>query len=91
MDFTYPPEAEALRTEIRAWLDANLTDEIQANTKWSMEPGAEGLERLHAWNRILADARYTSGAYSAVGAIDVKDDGGTLILRIPVNVHIPSP
>ena len=26
MDLTYPPEAEAFRTEIRAWLEANLPD-----------------------------------------------------------------
>ncbi|MDQ1436901.1 MAG: hypothetical protein QOK43_530 [Acidimicrobiaceae bacterium] len=29
MDLTYPPEAEAFRAEIRAWLDANLPDNFQ--------------------------------------------------------------
>ncbi|HEV7885916.1 MAG TPA: acyl-CoA dehydrogenase family protein [Acidimicrobiales bacterium] len=29
MDLTYPPEAEEFRTEIRAWLDANLPDDFQ--------------------------------------------------------------
>ena len=28
MDFRYPPEAEAFRKEFRAWLDANLPDEL---------------------------------------------------------------
>ena len=48
MDFTYPPEAEAFRTEFRAWLDEHLTDEIRAGAGWSMELGADGLERLRA-------------------------------------------
>jgi alkylation response protein AidB-like acyl-CoA dehydrogenase len=30
MDFTYPPEAESLRLEARAWLRAHLTDEFRA-------------------------------------------------------------
>jgi len=29
MDLTYPPEAEAFRTEIRSWLDANLPENFQ--------------------------------------------------------------
>ena len=29
MDFTYPPEAEAFRAEFRAWLDANLPDDLR--------------------------------------------------------------
>ena len=28
MDFDYPPEAEAFRTEFRAWLDEHLTDAV---------------------------------------------------------------
>ena len=30
---------------------------------WSMEPGADGLERLRTWNRLLADARYAAIAW----------------------------
>ena len=28
MDFAYPPEAEKFREELRAWLAANLTDDV---------------------------------------------------------------
>src|SRR6478672_2650870 len=63
MDFTYPAEAEAFRSEFRAWLDENLTDEIRAGGGWSMELSAERLERLRAWNRALADARYAAIAW----------------------------
>ena len=30
MDFSYPPEVEQFRKELRAWLAANLTDEVVA-------------------------------------------------------------
>ena len=33
MDFTYPPEAEAFRTEFRAWLDEHLTAEEVASLR----------------------------------------------------------
>src|SRR5258708_38841868 len=32
MDLTYPPEAEEFRTEIRAWLEANLPERFQEDT-----------------------------------------------------------
>lgn len=40
-----------------------------------------------AMSPILNDPRYTTGGYSVEGAVDVKDDAGTLIVRIPVHVH----
>jgi alkylation response protein AidB-like acyl-CoA dehydrogenase len=63
MDFSYPAEAEAFRTEFRAWLEENLTDQLRAGAGWSMDPGDEGIERLRAWNRVLADARYAAIAW----------------------------
>ena len=65
MDFRYPPEAEAFRKEFRAWLDANLPDELARRRprRGSMEIGGERLERLRAWNRTLADARYAAIAW----------------------------
>jgi alkylation response protein AidB-like acyl-CoA dehydrogenase len=63
VDFTYPREAEAFRTQFRAWLEENLTDEIGARASWSMEPGVDGLERLRTWNCLLADARYAAIAW----------------------------
>jgi alkylation response protein AidB-like acyl-CoA dehydrogenase len=63
MDFTYPPEAETFRTEFRAWLDEHLTPEMRTGGGWSAEPDDDRHERLHAWNRTLADARYAAIAW----------------------------
>jgi alkylation response protein AidB-like acyl-CoA dehydrogenase len=53
MDLAYPPEAEAFRGEVRAWLEENLPSD------W-FEPGFSqtGEQRvawLHEWNRKLVD------------------------------------
>ena len=37
MDFTYPAGAETFRKEFRAWLDANLTDDL-VDTSWRPRP-----------------------------------------------------
>jgi alkylation response protein AidB-like acyl-CoA dehydrogenase len=64
MDFTYPPEAEAFRKEFRAWLDANLpADLVGQGLGGSLDVDADHLERLRAWNRVLADARYAAIAW----------------------------
>jgi alkylation response protein AidB-like acyl-CoA dehydrogenase len=64
MDFTYPPEAEAFRAEFRAWLDAHLTDDLRTGgVSESLEVDDARLERLRAWNRLLADARYAAIAW----------------------------
>jgi alkylation response protein AidB-like acyl-CoA dehydrogenase len=62
MDFTYPPEAEAFRAEFRAWLDQNLTDDFRSSST-DMDPSGDRLERLHRWNRTLADAGYAAIAW----------------------------
>jgi alkylation response protein AidB-like acyl-CoA dehydrogenase len=64
MDFTYPPEAEAFRTEFRAWLDANVTDELRAiGQSLSAERDSPELAARLAFNRALADARYAAIAW----------------------------
>ncbi|HSO94930.1 MAG TPA: acyl-CoA dehydrogenase family protein, partial [Acidimicrobiia bacterium] len=61
MDFTYPPAAEAFRTELRAWLDEHATPEIRRlGLATGLERGSERLEQLRAWNRELADAGYAT-------------------------------
>jgi alkylation response protein AidB-like acyl-CoA dehydrogenase len=63
MDFAYPPEAESFRTQFRAWLEEHLPDDLRGvHASVAMEGGA-GLERLRAWNRTLADARYAAIAW----------------------------
>lgn len=63
MDFTYPPEAEEFRAEVRAWLDANVDDDVRAigGGLGYEQPGQ--LERSQAWNRRLADAGYAAIAW----------------------------
>jgi alkylation response protein AidB-like acyl-CoA dehydrogenase len=61
MDFTYPPEAEVFRKEFRAWLDEHLTDEIRG--AGSMDPSGDSMTILHAWNTLLAEARYAAIAW----------------------------
>ncbi|HTI76501.1 MAG TPA: acyl-CoA dehydrogenase family protein [Mycobacterium sp.] len=55
MDFSYPPEVEQFRKELRAWLAANLTDEVvAAGRRRGRDP--ETFEMLRAWDAALADA-----------------------------------
>ena len=71
MDFTYPPEAEQFRKELRAWLGANLTDEV---VNASRHPGADSdaFDVLRAWNAQMADAGWSAvswpTAYGGRGA-----------------------
>jgi alkylation response protein AidB-like acyl-CoA dehydrogenase len=62
MDFTYPAEAEAFRAEFRAWLDANLPPDLAGASGMVYAAGPE-LERVRAWNRTLADARFAAIAW----------------------------
>ena len=55
MDFSYPPEAEQFRKELRAWLAANLTEEVvAAGRRRGRDP--DTFETLRAWDATLADA-----------------------------------
>jgi alkylation response protein AidB-like acyl-CoA dehydrogenase len=61
MDFSYPPEAESFRAELRAWLEANLPDDLRHIN--ASEAPADRFERLREWNRVLADAGYAAIAW----------------------------
>jgi alkylation response protein AidB-like acyl-CoA dehydrogenase len=66
VDFTYPPAAEAFRDELRAWLDAHVTDDVRGlGTSLSVERGSPELAVRQAWNRELADAGYAAIAWPA--------------------------
>ena len=55
MDFSYPPEVEQFRKELRAWLAANLTDEVvAAGRRRGRDPAT--FETLRGWDAALADA-----------------------------------
>ena len=53
MDFSYPPEVEQFRKELRAWLAANLSQEVVAAGR-GRDP--DTFETLRAWDAKLADA-----------------------------------
>ena len=55
MDFSYPPEVEQFRKELRAWLAANLTEEVvAAGRRRGRDP--DTFEMLRAWDAAVADA-----------------------------------
>ena len=59
MDFSYPPEVENFRAELRDWLSANLTDQLIADRRPSGRDDA-AFERLRTWNRTMADAGWAA-------------------------------
>jgi alkylation response protein AidB-like acyl-CoA dehydrogenase len=64
LDWTYPPEAEEFRREVREWLDANVPDDLRGVSLLDIDrPGM--LARLRAWNATLADAGYGALAWPA--------------------------
>lgn len=62
MDFSYPPEAQQFRKELRSWLAANLTDEVLTA---GLHPGADSadFDLLRAWNATIADAGWGAVAW----------------------------
>ena len=64
MDFSYPAEVEQFRKELRAWLAANLTDEVRAAGRHrGRDPQA--FETLRAWDATLADAGWGAVSWPA--------------------------
>ncbi|CAM3140605.1 acyl-CoA dehydrogenase [Mycobacterium intermedium] len=59
MDFSYPAEVEQFRDEFRAWLAANLTDELRTARR---QPGRDDaqFEKVRAWNATMADAGWAA-------------------------------
>jgi alkylation response protein AidB-like acyl-CoA dehydrogenase len=59
VDFSYPAEVEQFRKELRAWLAANLTDEIvTAGRRRGRDPLT--FETLRAWDATMADAGWAA-------------------------------
>ena len=55
MDFSYPAQVEEFRRELRAWLAANMTDDlVAAGRRRGRDPAS--FEALRAWDRAMADA-----------------------------------
>jgi len=59
VDFSYPADTEQFRKELRAWLAANLTDEVRAAGRHrGRDP--EAFERLREWDATVADAGWAA-------------------------------
>ena len=64
MDFSYPAEVQQFRKELRAWLVANLTDEVKAAGRHrGRDPLA--FETLRNWDATLADAGWGAVSWPA--------------------------
>ncbi|TPG31695.1 acyl-CoA dehydrogenase family protein [Mycolicibacterium hodleri] len=55
MDFSYPPEVEQFRKELRAWLRDHLTDDVVAAGR-SRRKDDSAFDLLRAWDATVADA-----------------------------------
>ncbi|KUH93204.1 acyl-CoA dehydrogenase family protein [Mycobacterium sp. IS-3022] len=55
MDFSYPPDVEQFRKELRTWLAANLTDEVVAAHRRRARDGS-AFDVLRGWDATVADA-----------------------------------
>ncbi|GBG39464.1 acyl-CoA dehydrogenase family protein [Mycobacterium montefiorense] len=59
MDFSYPPEPEQFRIELRAWLSANLADELVAARR-NLGRDDATFEMMRAWSRTMSDAGWAA-------------------------------
>ena len=59
VDFSYPAEVEQFRKELRAWLAANLTDDVIAADR-GRGKDAPASTLLRAWDATMADAGWAA-------------------------------
>jgi alkylation response protein AidB-like acyl-CoA dehydrogenase len=58
MNFDFTPEQEAFRKEVRAWLEANLPDDLRGRSFASSRADREEVRKLRAWQKTMAEAGY---------------------------------
>jgi len=58
MNFDFTPEQEAFRKEVRAWLEANLPDDLRGRAFASSRADRDEVARLRAWQKTMADAGF---------------------------------
>jgi len=58
MDFDFTPGQEAFRKEVRAWLEANLPDDLRGRSFASSRADREEVAKLRAWQKTMAEAGY---------------------------------
>ena len=94
MDFSYPPEVEQFRKELRAWLAANLTEEVvTAGRRRGRDP--DTFETLRAWDAKLAGAGWGAVSwpqeYGGRGATELEQLAyaeETIHARAPVPLNV---
>jgi alkylation response protein AidB-like acyl-CoA dehydrogenase len=65
VDLTYPPEVEGFRSELRTWLETNLTDRYRGLSGVMLDPSADDLVAYREWLAALADAGYAAMSWPA--------------------------
>ena len=80
MDFTYTPEQEHFRAEIRRWLGANLTDDLRIEdpTDERVAPDRETFERRRDWQRRM----YAAGWVGISWPKEYGGRGATLMEQV---------
>jgi alkylation response protein AidB-like acyl-CoA dehydrogenase len=58
MNFDFTPEQEAFRKDVRAWLEANLPDDLRGRAFASSRADRDEVARLRAWQKTMAEAGY---------------------------------
>src|SRR2546423_11599531 len=58
MDFEFSEREEAFRKEVRAWLEANVPDELRGTAFAASRAGRDEVRKLRAWQRTMYEAGY---------------------------------
>src|SRR5919109_522838 len=58
MDFDFSEREEAFRKEVRAWLEANLPEDLRGRAFAASRADVEEVTRLRAWQQQMAEAGY---------------------------------
>src|SRR2546421_11071155 len=69
MDFEFSEKEEAFRKDVRAWLEANVPDDLRGKAFASSRADVDEVRRLRAWQKTMGEAGY-------VGMSLAKEFGG---------------
>src|SRR5688572_11996579 len=58
MDFDFSEREEAFRKEVRAWLEANLPDDLRGMAFAASRAGQDEVRKLRAWQKTMCEAGY---------------------------------
>src|SRR2546428_2828968 len=58
MNFDFTDREEAFRKEVRAWLEANLPDDLRGRAFAASRADRDEVRRLRAWQKQMCEAGY---------------------------------